>query len=133
MSRTANIQLTIELDNDDLPTQILWQASDSQQTGPSHAQSVMLSMWNSQTKTTAAIDLWSKDMTIDEMDLYFYQVIHKMANTYLRATKNTDVAKLIHQFGEKFGKTLGLLAENEIADNQPICQQPPTLARDPGQ
>jgi hypothetical protein len=31
-----------------------------------------------------------------------------MADTYLRATKNPDVAKLIHDFGDGFGDTLGL-------------------------
>ena len=59
-------------------------------------------------KTTAAIDLWTRDTSIDDMNLHFYQVFHKMADTYLRATKNSDVAKLIHEFGEGFGKRLGL-------------------------
>jgi gliding motility-associated protein GldC len=71
-------------------------------------QSVMLSLWDAQNKTTAAIDLWTKDTTIDDMNLHFYQVFHKMADTYLRATKNSDVAKLIHEFGDGFGSTLGL-------------------------
>ena len=118
MSRTANIQLTIDLDNDDLPTRIEWQASDTHNAGPSQAQSVMLSMWDSQQKTTAAIDLWSKDMTVEEMDLFFYQVIHKMANTYLRATNNADIAKLIHEFGDKFGEILGLLTDDQIGDKE---------------
>ena len=115
MSRTATIHLTIDLDSDDLPTRIEWQASEAHNPGPMLAQSVMLSLWDSHSKTTAAIDLWSKDMTVEDMDLYFYQVIHKMANTYLRATNNADIANLIHQFGDRFGKTLGLLADEEAS------------------
>jgi len=108
MSRTAEIKVTIDLDGDNLPTRIEWQASESQEDGPVQCQSVMLSLWDSDNKTTAAIDLWTKDTTIDDMNLHFYQLFHKMADTYLRATKNSDVAELIHDFGNGFGKTLGL-------------------------
>ncbi len=108
MSRTAEIKVTIDLDGDNLPTRIEWQASESAEDGPVPCQSVMLSLWDNDNKTTAAIDLWTKDTTIDDMNLHFYQLFHKMADTYLRATKNSDVAELIHDFGNGFGKTLGL-------------------------
>lgn len=112
MLRTAEIKLTVDLDGDDLPTRIEWQASEGQDGGPASCQSMMLSLWDSENKTTAAIDLWTKDTTIDDMNLYFYQVIHKMADTYLRATKNADVADLMHEFGERFGETLGLTSRS---------------------
>ncbi len=112
MLRTAEIKLTVDLDGDDLPTRIEWQASEGQDGGPASCQSMMLSLWDSENKTTAAIDLWTKDTTIDDMNLYFYQVIHKMADTYLRATKNAEVADSIHEFGERFGETLGLTSRS---------------------
>jgi gliding motility-associated protein GldC len=108
MSRTAEIKVTIDLDGNNLPTRIEWQASESLEDGPVSCQSMMLSLWDGDNKTTAAIDLWTKDTTIDDMNLHFYQLFHKMADTYLRATKNSDVAELIHEFGDGFGKTLGL-------------------------
>jgi gliding motility-associated protein GldC len=109
MSRTAEINVTIELDSDNLPLRIQWQASDAKDDGPVPCQSIMLSLWDSEKKTTAAIDLWTRDTSVDDMNLHFYQVFHKMADTYLRATKNSDVAKLIHEFGDGFGETLGLI------------------------
>ncbi len=109
MSRTAEIKLSVELDGEDLPTRIEWQASEARDAGPSLCQSMLLSLWDSESKTTAAIDLWTKDMTVDDMNLYFYQVIHKMAESYLRATKNSDIANLIHDFGNSFGNRLELL------------------------
>jgi gliding motility-associated protein GldC len=119
MSRTAEIKLTVELDDDDLPTNIEWQATEAREPGPMSCQSMLLSLWNSESKTTAAIDLWTKDMTIDDMNLYFYQVIHKMAESYLRATKNSDMAKLIHEFANGFGNQLGLLRNgNEQRDGK---------------
>ncbi len=109
MSRTAEIKLIVDLDGDNLPTRIEWYASEGQENGPAACQSMMLSLWDSEKKTTAAIDLWIKDTTVEDMNLYFYQVIHKMADTYLRATKNADMARSIREFGDGFGETLGLV------------------------
>ena len=109
MSRTAEIKLTVDLDADNLPVRIEWYASEGQENGPAVCQSMMLSLWDSEKKTTAAIDLWIKDTTVEDMNLYFYQVIHKMADTYLRATKNADMAKSIREFGDGFGESLGLV------------------------
>ena len=108
MSRTAEINVTIDLDSDNLPIRIQWQASDAKDDGPVPCQSVMLSLWDSEKKTTAAIDVWTRDTSVDDMNLHFYQMFHKMADTYLRATKNSDIAKLIHEFGDGFGERLGL-------------------------
>lgn len=108
MSRTAEIKVTVSLDGDNLPTEIEWQASDAKSDEPAPVQSIMLSLWDSERKTSAAIDLWTKDTTIDDMNLHFYQVFHKMADTYLRATKNKDIADRIHEFGDGFGASLGL-------------------------
>lgn len=108
MSRTAEITLKVALDGDNLPTGIEWQATEAANGAPMSCQSMMLSLWDGENKTTAAIDLWVKDTTIDDMNLHFYQVFHKMADTYLRATKNSQVAKLIHDFGDDFGDTLGI-------------------------
>ncbi len=108
MSRTAEIKVTVNLDSENLPTRIEWQATEAKDDGPIACQSVMLSLWSAESKTTAAIDLWTKDTTVDDINQHFYQVFHKMADTYLRATKNPDVAKLIHDFGDGFGDTLGL-------------------------
>lgn len=113
MSRTAEIKLTVDLDGDDLPTRIEWQASEGQQDGPATVQSMMLSLWDSENKTTAAIDLWTKDTPIEDMNLYFYQVIHKMADTYRRATNNAETANLIREFGEQFGESVGLLTRGD--------------------
>ena len=112
MSRTAEIKLTVDLDNEDRPTRIEWSATEGQENGPASCQSMMLSLWDSEHKTTAAIDLWLKDTSVEDMNLYFYQVIHKMADTYLRATKNGDMANSIHEFGDGFGEKLGLVTRS---------------------
>ena len=107
-ARTAEIRLTVDLDADNVATRIQWQAAEAPGGGPAACQSMMLSLWDSDRKTTAAIDLWTRDMTIDDMNVFFYQVLHKMADTYLRATKNDSMAQTIREFGNRFGDGLGL-------------------------
>ena len=107
-SRTAEIRLTVDLDADNVATRIQWQAAEAPGGGPAVCQSMMLSLWDSGRKSTAAIDLWTRDMTIDDMNVFVYQVLHKMADTYLRATKNESMAQTIHEFGNRFGDGLGL-------------------------
>ena len=113
MSRTAEIKLTVDLDNDHMPTKIEWEASEALGSGPTECQSMMLSLWDNENKTTAAIDLWTKDTTIEDMNLHFFQVFHKMADTYLRATKNTAIAESIHEFGNGFGSRLGVVKQQQ--------------------
>ena len=101
--------MIVDLDEDNVPTRIEWEASEGQESGPILWESMMLSVWDSKNKTTAAIDLWIKDTTIDDINIYFYQVIHKMADTYLKATKNSEISNSIHEFGESIGTSLGIL------------------------
>jgi gliding motility-associated protein GldC len=115
-SRTAEIQLKIDLDAQNVATRIEWEAADAP--GPATCQSMMLALWDSRNKTMAAIDLWTRDMTVDDMNSFFYQVLHKMADTYLRATTDESTAQSIHEFGDKF--------ENEVSSRARVA----TVTRD---
>jgi gliding motility-associated protein GldC len=99
--------VTVGLDADNLATRIAWQATEAPDAGAQKCEAMMLSVWDSEKKSTAAIDLWTRDMTVDDMNSFVYQVLHKMADTYLRATKNAALAQSIHEFGDKFGQTFG--------------------------
>jgi gliding motility-associated protein GldC len=105
--RTAEIRVSVELDGNNLATRIVWQASEAPGAGAAKCDSMMLSLWDSEKKSTAAIDLWTREMTVEDMNLFVYQVLHRMADTYLRATKNEALAQSIHEFGDKFGQTCG--------------------------
>lgn len=106
--RTAEIKLTVELDARSLPRRIAWEATEAQHAGPKSCASMMLSVWDAESKQTAAIDLWTAETSVADMNLYFHQVLHKMADTYLRATKNAEVAGLIHDFGDRFAAEVGI-------------------------
>ena len=110
IARTAEIKLTIGLDADNLPVNIEWEATEARDPGPAACQSMMLSLWDSEEQSMAAINLWTKSTTVEEMNRYFYQVFHKLADTYLQATQNEQLAESMHAFGEEFAKSTELIA-----------------------
>lgn len=39
------------------------------------SKTMMLSLWDKEDKVTLGIDLWTKEMLVDDMNLHFYQMI----------------------------------------------------------
>ena len=90
MSRKSEIKFLIELDEKKMPEKIQWQADDADFKGLKEAKTVMLSLWDKEDKITLGIDLWTKDMLVDDMNLHFYQIILKLGDTYRKSTNNTE-------------------------------------------
>lgn len=108
MPKTSQIKLTVHLDDNRVPEKIEWEASDSGSPKLKEANSFMLSIWDKKENATLGIDLWTKDMLLDDMNIHFHQVFLKLADTYQRATKNSEVSEMINKFGAEFAKKLEL-------------------------
>ena len=57
-----------------VPEKIQWEASDTGIEGNKLCKSIMLCVWDAADSTTMRIDLWTKEMMIDEMKRFFYVV-----------------------------------------------------------
>jgi gliding motility-associated protein GldC len=108
MSKISEIKLTVKLDNNRVPEKIEWEATDAGFKGKKEAKSVLLSLWDREENVTLGIDLWTKEMLVDDMNIHFHQVLLKLADTYKRATKNTKAAGMIEDFSAEFAKQLKL-------------------------
>ena len=69
------IVFDIELDKEQMPEKITWQASQAGNQ-PQDCKAMMVSLWDGNAKQTLKIDLWTKEMPVEEMNLYFYQTLH---------------------------------------------------------
>ena len=102
----SNISIDINLDENKIPDQISWIASDSTADMKQKAKAMCLAFWDGAEKSALRIDLWTKDMMVDEMADFFYQTIMTMADTYGRATNHeeivADMKKSAHDFYDKF-------------------------------
>ena len=108
MNKKSEIILHVELDEKKVPVKIEWSASDSGIDGKRESKSMMLSLWDSRENATMGIDLWTKDMMVEDMNVYFHQTFLKMADTYRRATKNEEIAGMIENFSADFADKLEL-------------------------
>jgi gliding motility-associated protein GldC len=98
----STISIDVQLDENRIPHLITWNASD---TGAEHAQkakAMMLAFWDGAEKTALRIDLWTKDMMVDEMADFFYQTLMTMADTYGRATSDQHQVETMKKFAKDF-------------------------------
>ena len=72
----------------------------------------MLSIWDSETKNTARFDLWTSEMTRDEMSIFVFQSLLMMAETYSKATNNQGLAAQLQSYAEDFGVKAGLIKKD---------------------
>ena len=102
----STIQIDVHLDANKIPELISWNASDSSADMAQKAKAMCLAFWDGADKTAMRIDLWTKDMMMDEMVDFYYQMLMTMADTFNRATKQQemtdDMKKFAKDFFEKF-------------------------------
>ena len=98
----STITIDVVLDKDRIPEQILWQASDSSADRAQKAKAMMLAFWDGADKAALRIDLWTRDMMVDEMGDFFYQTMMTMADTYNRATNHKELVDEMKTFAREF-------------------------------
>ncbi len=102
MSKKAEIIITVGLDAQQVPETIEWEARDSGMDGPKPTKAIMFNVWDSTEQSLMRIDLWTKEMPVDEMKRFFQQTFASMAETYRRATGQEAGADAIKAFADKF-------------------------------
>lgn len=103
----SKIELNVELDENRVPEKLTWTAQDG---GISNAEAkaMMLSVWDDKTKEMLRIDLWTKDMPVDDMKIFFHQTLVAMANTFNRATQDEKMTATMKDFCDYFAEKLEL-------------------------
>ncbi|KYP15611.1 gliding motility protein GldC [Flavihumibacter sp. CACIAM 22H1] len=112
----STITVDVLLDPDKVPAQITWNASASTAEEAQKAKAMMLAFWDGAEKTALRIDLWTKEMMVDEMADFFYQTFLTMADTYQRATRNDELVADIRNFARDFYKKF---QEQQMKEQQP--------------
>lgn len=103
----STIELTVELDENRVPEKLHWTAQDGGIENE-EAKAMMLSVWDHKTQETLRIDLWTKDMPVDDMKVFFHQTLVAMANTFNRATQDEKMTATMKDFCDYFAEKLEL-------------------------
>lgn len=108
--RISIIELKVELDENRIPETIHWSAEDGG-INNENTKAVMLSVWDHKSKESLRIDLWTKEMPVDEMKIFFHQTLSAMADTFERATSDDKMSATMRDFCDYFAEKLELKRE----------------------
>ncbi|MBN8640390.1 MAG: gliding motility protein GldC [Flavobacteriales bacterium] len=103
----SEIKFNVLLDENRVPESLAWTAQDGG-VNNEETKAIMLSIWDNNAKETLRIDLWTKDMPVDEMKQFFHQTLVAMTDTYQRATNDEKMADTMRDFCEYFAEKLEL-------------------------
>ena len=109
----SKISVDVIRDENKMVDRITWKATDSAMEDSQIAKAMMLAFWDNAEKTALRIDLWTKDMMVDEMTDFFYQTFITMGETYNRATRYPELADDIKTFARDFMNKFRVLQNKE--------------------
>lgn len=104
--KTSEINFKVTVDENNLPLSINWNAPDSGEA--SECKSLMIALWDAKENNTLRIDLWTKDMMVDEMKKFYHQNVVTLTDTYLRATGDEATVKKVKELFAVIGKETGI-------------------------
>ena len=108
MKQTKDLRITVDLDDKLIPEKITWDADDAGADSHADCRAMLLSLWDNDAKHTMKLDLWTKDMTVDEMKLFFYETLVTMADTFENATNDDRMAGDMRDFCAYFADKMDI-------------------------
>lgn len=98
----SKITFDVELDQENVPKKITWNATDNPQGDkPSETKAVSIALWDHVAKQSLRIDLWSKNMPVDEMKKFYIECLAGLGDSIKRSTDDDHMAHEIHELCEK--------------------------------
>ena len=107
--KKSEIKIDVLLDENQLPVQMKWNAED--QGSQKDAKAMLLSFWDGDTKNTMKLDLWVKEMSIEEMKQFFHQTLVTMADTFEKATGETKICEDLRDYCYHFADKMKIMPE----------------------
>ena len=109
-SKTSEIKIQVSLDDNKIPEKLNWTAEDGR-VAMEESKAIFMSFWDHKKKESLRIDLWTKDMPLDEMKIFFHQTLSAMADTFERATNDEKMSATMRDFCDYFAEKLELKKE----------------------
>ena len=109
IKKNSEINIKIGSDEKNNPEQLSWMATDSGIPEHREVKAMMLSFWDVKENNSMRIDLWNKDLMVEEMYFFVYQNMISMSEAMVRATNDNELAKDMQDFAAFFAKKSGII------------------------
>ena len=95
-----------------IPEKMEWSAKDG---GIINTQSraFLISVWDHNNYDTLSLDLWTKEMSIEEMKIFFFQTMYAMAESFQKASGHDKMSEAMKDFADYFAKKMGIKTPND--------------------
>ncbi len=100
------INITVELDKENVPELIRWQATDDPGNEEAICRAMILALWDHNSKDTLRLDLWTREMTVDEMKIFFHQTLVTMADTLEKSIDDERISGDMRDFCDHFAEKM---------------------------
>ena len=110
--KTSEISIKIGLNENNLPVGMKWTAMDgSVENAP--AKAMLLSLWDPKENNTMKMDLWTKEMSVEEMKQFFHQTLLTLSDTFEKATGEHNICEDLRDYCYHFADKMKILPEED--------------------
>jgi gliding motility-associated protein GldC len=110
--KKSKIEVEILLNENKVPKKMKWSAEDGGVEN-AEAKAMILSLWDPKESNTMKIDLWTDEMKVDEMKIFFHQSLLTMADTFERATGETNICEDLRDYCAHFAEKMDILPKDD--------------------
>ena len=104
----SEIHFTVELDEQRVPEKIFWDATENPNEGINETKAISISVWDHYHRGLLGINLWTKDMPVDEMKRFFYETLQTMGDSFLKATGEKLIVEDLRDYCAHFADKMGI-------------------------
>ncbi len=105
--KEGDIIISVDTDENKIPKTIKWSANDADIVNK-ECKAMFLAMWDKEDKQALRMDLWTGEMMVDEMKMFFYQTLMSMADNFKRATGEEAIVEDLKDYCAHFADKMKL-------------------------
>jgi gliding motility-associated protein GldC len=111
VKKTSSNKVDVGTNENAVPVRMKWTAEDGN-IDNRETTAMFLSMWDPKEKNTMKMDLWTKDMSVEEMKQFFHQTLVTMADTFERATGENLISEDLRDYCYHFAQKMEIMPED---------------------
>jgi gliding motility-associated protein GldC len=103
----SEIKIKVGLDENKIPEELYWSADDGKIENM-ESKALLLSVWDSKNKDTYKINLWTKEMPVNEMVQFYHQTLLSLADSFEKATGDDKMSATMRDFCDYYAEKMGI-------------------------
>lgn len=103
----SEIKIKVGLDENKIPEELYWSADDGNIENM-ESKALLLSVWDSKNKDTYKINLWTKEMPVNEMIQFYHQTLLSLADSFEKATGDDKMSDTMRDFCDYYAEKMGI-------------------------